>query len=106
MKRAVRIAVFVLCVVFSVAAVVNVFADNTEVEAMAGRIACEGATVKPLPPSAPPGSKPSETCAMTMTKLSRTPFAQSFEFSSRAGTRRVRCSRSLILVGDYACAAE
>lgn len=105
MKKALRAAVFLLCIGFSVAAVVNVFADNTEVEQMAKEKACEGVAVKPLPAAAPPGAKPGD-CAMSMTRMSRTPFAQSFEYSGKNPTRHISCKRSLILVGAYACTAE
>lgn len=105
MKRAARIAVFLLCVGFSVAAVVNVFGDNTEVKALAKEIACEGVPVKPIPPTAPPGTRPSD-CAVSETRSSRTPFGQSFEFTGKAGTKKIGCTRSLIFVGEYSCKAE
>jgi len=107
--------VFLLCVGFTVAAIVNVFGDNAEVEQMAKSKACEAAQAaqaKPAKPAAPP-AKPAATgaaaageCSMAMTRMSRTPFAQSFEFTGQSSTRNIRCTRSLIFVGDYACAAE
>lgn len=106
MKRAARIAVFVLCVAFTVASIVNVFGDNAEVELLAKEVACAGATAKPLPVTAPPGTKPGDPCAMTVTRASRTPFGQSFDFSGKSGTRHISCTRSLILAGSYSCAAE
>ena len=47
MKRAVQVLIFVLCVGFTIAAIVNVFADNSEVELMAKGVACEGIKAKP-----------------------------------------------------------
>lgn len=88
MKRAVQTAVFVLCVVFSVAAVVNVLADNAEVEAMAVAAACAGEGT---------------TCHPQKTRMERTPIAQSFELVTGKRTVEVRCARALVLVGDYAC---
>ncbi|MEZ4299479.1 MAG: hypothetical protein R3B70_31305 [Polyangiaceae bacterium] len=105
MKKAARLLVFVLCVGFTVAAIVNVFADNSEVEQMAKNLACEGIGVKPIPPTAPPGTRPSE-CPMTVTKMSRSPFGQSFELTGKAGTRHIRCERSLLFAGSYSCAPE
>ncbi|MBK8254655.1 MAG: hypothetical protein IPK82_18580 [Polyangiaceae bacterium] len=105
MKKAARMIVFVLCVAFTIAAIVNVFGDNTEVEQMAKAMACEGVAVKPVPVTAPPGTRPSD-CPMAMTKMSRTPLGQSFEYSGKNGTKRIRCTRSLIFAGDYSCAAE
>lgn len=113
MKRAVRILVFLLCVGFTVAAIVNVFGDNTEVEQMAKNTACAAAPAKPSASAKPPaGAKPAaaaaapDDCRMTMTRMSRTPFGQSFEFTGANSTRHVGCRRSLIFVGDYSCAAE
>lgn len=104
MKRAVQLLVFGLCVVFTVGAIVNVFADNTEVEKLAKEVACEGAPAKPgEKPAASPGGA---QCAMSMTRMSRTPFGQSFEFSGRGLTRRIQCTRSAVLFGDYACSVE
>lgn len=91
MKRAVQTTVFVLCVVFSVAAVVNVLGDNAEVEAMADAAACAGEGT---------------TCHPQKTRMERTPIAQSFEIVTAKRKVSVRCARSLILVGDYSCAVR
>jgi hypothetical protein len=88
MKRAVQTTIFVLCVVFSVAAVVNVLGDNAEVEAMATAAACAGEGT---------------TCHPQKTRMERTPIAQSFELVTGKRTVEVRCARALVLVGDYAC---
>lgn len=109
MKRAAQVVVFLLCVGFVVAAIVNVFGDHTEVEKLAKETACEAAQPKP---AAPPAGKPAAAaaapglCAMTMTKMSRTPFGQSYEYTGSNSMRRIQCTRSLILVGEYACLNE
>ena len=91
MKRAVQTIVFVLCVVFSLAAVVNVLGDNAEVEAMANAVACAGEGA---------------TCHPQKTRMDRTPLAQSFELVTAKRKVEVRCARALVLVGDYACSAR
>lgn len=105
MKRAAQWLVLVLCVGFSVAAVVNVFGDNTEVEQMAKAAGCEGVNQKPIPKTAPTTAKPSD-CGMTITHMSRTPFGQSFEMTGSGVTRHIRCTRSLMFVGSYSCGPE
>lgn len=91
MKRAVQTILFLLCVVFSVAAVVNVLGDNAEVEALAVVAACAGQGT---------------ACHPQKTRMERTPFAQSFELVTPKRTVEVRCARALVLVGDYACTAR
>ena len=73
MKRAVQLLIFVLCVGFTISAIVSVFADNKDVEDMAKGVACEGFKPKPVPITAPPGTRPSD-CPMAMTRTSRTPL--------------------------------
>jgi hypothetical protein len=87
-KRAGQIFVFVLCLVFTVSAVYNVFSDNAAVERMAGAAACgdQGAT-----------------CNARITRLTRTPFGQTFEMATPKRTVGVKCVRQLVLVGDYSC---
>ena len=91
MKRAVQTIVFVLCVVFSLAAIVNVLGDNAEVEALASATACAGEGA---------------ACHPQKTRMERTPIAQSFELATAKRTVEVRCARALVLVGDYACAVR
>jgi hypothetical protein len=122
MKRAAKLLVFVLCIGFTLASIVNVFFDNYEVEQMSKNTACEAAAQAKAaksgaPPAAksgaPPAAKPGapapaapDDCRMTMTRMSRTPFSQSFEWDGMNSLRRVRCTRSLIFVGDYSCVTE
>jgi hypothetical protein len=71
-------------VVVSVAGMVNVFSDNADTVAKAKELGC-----------------PHPVC--TLTRMERTPFAQTFEFQSTAGTVGVKCVRSSIFFGEYAC---
>ncbi len=89
MRRASKLLFFLACVAFSVGAAINVFTDNADVERMAARIAC--------------GDLGSE-CKTTTTRMERTPFAQTFELVTSKRKVDVRCTRSLVLFGDYACA--
>jgi hypothetical protein len=75
------------CVVVSVAGLVNVFSDNADIVAKAKEIGC------PRP-------------ACSLTRMERTPFAQTFEFQSTAGAIGVKCVRSSIFFGDYGCAKQ
>ena len=77
----------VTCVVVSIAGLVNVFSDNADIAAQAKEIGC-----------------PRPTC--NLTRMERTPFAQTFEFRSTAGTIGVKCVRSAIFFGDYACTKQ
>jgi hypothetical protein len=72
------------CVVVSIAGLVNVFSDNADIVAKAKEIGC-----------------PRPVCSLT--RMERTPFAQTFEFQSTAGTIGIKCARSSIFVGDYEC---
>jgi hypothetical protein len=38
-----------------------------------------------------------------LTRMERTPFAQTFEFQSTSGTIGVKCARSSIFFGEYGC---
>ena len=89
MRRAFQTILFLLCLVFSVSAAVNVLGDNAEVEAMAKAVACAGE-----------GS----TCHPQATRMERTPLSQSFDFATAKRKVEVRCVRSLFLVGEYSCA--
>ena len=84
-----RIVLVALCLVITVASVVNVFVDNEEVRALAEKTAC---------------GKDAPTCAMT--RMERTPLSQSFEFVSKKETAEVECARSAVLFGAYACARK
>jgi hypothetical protein len=88
-RRYISAAVFLVCVVLSVAGMINVFADNADVIRMANEVACgdQGAT-----------------CRAQMTRMERTPFSQTFEIVTPKRTVDVRCRRGAIFFGGYACA--
>lgn len=66
----------------------NVYGDNAELIPVAKYEACPGSL-----------------CGMR--QLERTPFAQVFHFATpKDETIIVRCTRSAIFVGEYACARE
>jgi hypothetical protein len=90
--RTLRFILSFLCIAGTIAAAYNVLCDNGDVEKMAEVTACGS------PP--PPGGN----CRPQMTRMDRTPFAQTFEFGTGKGTVGVRCARSAVLVGDYGCA--
>jgi hypothetical protein len=93
MKRFASAAFLIACIGVSIACAINVFADDTALTAQAGELACKGlACAKPA----------------TLTRVDRTPIAQTFTFAAgKTGSSvTVRCARSAILVGDYACVKE
>jgi hypothetical protein len=92
-RNLLRPIVFVLCIGVTIAGLINVYADNSDVVAKAQTIACG-----------------SSDCAITMTSMGRTPISQSFTFQTRLTTSQqaasvvaVECQRQYVLVGDYEC---
>jgi hypothetical protein len=81
--------VFVLCVVLSVAGLINVFADNLDVVRMASEVAC---------------GDQGKDCRAQMSRMERTPISQSFEMVTPKRTVDVRCTRALLFFGPYSCA--
>ncbi len=67
----------------------NTYGDSTGVEKLAADAACGGAP-----------------CQVQMREFQRSPFAHEYVFAvGKAGERvAVKCARSAIFVGDYACA--
>lgn len=88
MQNALRNGLLVLSIAFAALAAFNVFADNSEVTALATREVC-GA-------SAP--------CKAQLTENSRTPFGQTFRFVTGGVTKTVTCRRAAVMLGAYACA--
>jgi hypothetical protein len=84
MSRYARLALAIACVVVSVAALLNVFANNDEVLAKAKQVACGD-----------------QSCSLT--RMDRTPFAQTFELHTTRSAISVRCARSAIFFGEYTC---
>ncbi len=93
MRRTFQSGVFLLCVIFSVAGAYNVMSDNAEVERLAQEVACGAGGAK----------APAAACKAQKTRMERTPFAQTFDFATAKRQVTVRCARSAVLVGDYAC---
>lgn len=88
MKRSLQSSVAILCVLVSGIGVYNVVSDNADVEHMAEGVACGGDTT---------------SCRAQKTMMERTPFSQTFEFSTTKRKVGVKCTRAFVLVGDYAC---
>jgi hypothetical protein len=86
-KPYLRLLLAMACVVVSIAALLNVFADNDDVVAQAKARAC-----------------PTGPCDMA--RMDRSPFAQTFAFRAQAGEVTVRCSRATVFFGAYSCARE
>jgi hypothetical protein len=100
-NRSIRHGATILCLAATATAAYNVYSDNGEVEKAAESVAC--------------GDAPA--CRAQMTRTDRSPFSQTFEFAtSKRATGpialqnvsalnvTVKCTRSAVLVGDYACA--
>ncbi len=86
-RGVVRPVVMALCIGVTIAGLLNVYGDNAEVQARAEAVAC---------------GKPG--CGAALTRMERTPLAQSYTFQTRAnGSVSVECKREFFLVGDYTC---
>jgi hypothetical protein len=76
------------------AGLLNVYGDNADVIERAKRAACG-----------------SGDCNTAMTRMGRTPFAQSFTFQiapnshTASNSVEVECKRQFVFVGDYECRA-
>ncbi len=85
MSNKVRPIVWLVVMVLSVLGMINVYGDNEMVQSSAQESACPG-------------------CKATMTRLERTPFAQTFRFQLATSEEViVSCTREAIFFGDYAC---
>jgi hypothetical protein len=82
-----RLVLALACVVVSVAALINVFGDNADVLARAKEVGCQKASCE-------------------LSRLDRTPFAQTFDFRATAGLITVRCARGAVFFGDYTCTRQ
>jgi len=73
---------------FTVAGLLNTYADASDVEKLAGKVAC--------------GDEP---CPVQMTEFSRSPFSHEYVFAvgKSLGRVTVKCQREAILAGDYHC---
>jgi len=86
-KAYLRLLLAIACIVVSLAAMINVFADNADVLAKAKEIACTKG-------------------ACDVARVDRTPFAQTFDFRTTPGTVTVRCARGAVFFGEYACTKQ
>ena len=66
----------------------NVYSDNSALRTRAELQACAAAK--------PP-------CRAAIARMARSPFFQEFDFRLAKETVRIRCTRSLLLVGPYDC---
>jgi hypothetical protein len=98
-RRLIQLVIFGLCVAFSVSAVYNVFSDNADVERMAAHAACAGGSGAGVAGK----QAASGGCRPQMTRLQRTPFGQTFEFTTTQRAVEVRCERAFVLAGEYSC---
>ena len=97
-NRIVRGVVMALCIGVTVAGLINVYGDNSEVVAKGQSVACG-----------------SPNCAVRVIAMERNPFTQSFTFQTKLeqhpnanqqSTVDVRCQRAYFLVGEYACSKK
>jgi hypothetical protein len=86
-KAYLRLFLAIACVVVSIAAMINVFADNAEVSGKAREIACSKG-------------------ACDLARVDRTPFAQTFEFRTTPGIVTIRCARGAVFFGEYVCSKQ
>ena len=86
-KQVINFILVVLCVLITLASVVNVVVDNAEVVALAQKTACEGKA----------------KCEMAQTAQMRIPLWQEITFSGGKQIVQVRCQRSFIAFGEYSC---
>jgi len=85
-----RIISFII-IALVIAGIVNVYADAGPIEQMARARACER--------HGPP-------CRERRGRVLRTPFFHDMDFTDGGKTVTVRCSRSFVFFGDYACAVR
>ncbi len=93
MRRTLQSLLGLFLIAASVLGAYNVLADTPEVERLATEAACAGAARKPA----------DGPCNAQKTMMERTPLSQTFTFATPKRSVTVRCARSAVLVGDYAC---
>jgi hypothetical protein len=89
-NKATNIIVFALCVVITLATLVNVFGDNAGVIEKAEKAVCWNV----------------DACELTKTAMVRTPLGQTFTFVGGGRSVQVTCRRAAIIVGEYSCAVD
>ena len=86
-----RIVVPMVLIGLTVLGLLNTYADAGPVQKLAAETACGGAM-----------------CPVELREFSRSPFSHEYVYQvGRQGTQvRVKCARSAIFLGDYACAKQ
>ncbi len=85
MKQVLRSAFSLTLIVLSALGLMNVYSDNSEVVAMAGRVACA-------------------SCQPRLVQAGRSPIAQTLTFQTGPQTLVVvECQRAFYFVGEYSC---
>ena len=96
--RITRGVVMALCIGVTVAGLMNVYGDNSEVVSKAQSVACG-----------------SPNCAIRVTRMERNPFTQSFTFQTKLEQRQnanqemtvdVSCQRAYFLLGEFSCSRK
>ena len=82
-----KLVLALACIAVSFSAMLNVFADNSEVFNKAKEVAC----VKG---------------ACDLARVDRTPVAQTYDFRTKQGTVSIRCTRAGVFVGEYGCTKQ
>lgn len=85
----------IVAVACALAGAYNVFADNPGLESVARQEVCRGK----------PSTNPS-ACRSRLSRLRRSPFTQSYVFTTGGTEVEVDCARSFVLVGGYQCARQ
>lgn len=96
MSRAIRPLISVLLLTLTVLGLLNVYADNSELQRRAEEVACGP-----------------ESCSARLVQLERSVLAQTFTFDTRpqdgsggGSTVVVKCQREFIFAGGYACESQ
>ncbi len=88
MRRVWHLLGFAFCLLLTVASVVNVLGEHDDIVARAEQAACNGT---------PAG------CTPRLLESERYPWAHVYTFQVAKGTSVVRCSRWLIVAGEFSC---
>jgi len=88
MKQAIRPAISFILIALSALGMINVYADNGDVEHLARGAAC---------PDCAEGE-------LQLTQASRSPISQSFHFHvPNAAVKVIECKKSALFFGEYTC---
>jgi hypothetical protein len=85
MRGMIRPLISIVLIALSILGLVNVYSDNSDVVAQAGKLACP-------------------QCDPRLIQSGRSPISQTLTFQTAPATLvTVECKRGLIFVGDYEC---